>query len=743
MTLALRTFICFIFVMFPALGYTQTLGGGAILQGGPWAQGRGPMYVGQGSSQAIVMDSGPASGGGVGVGLAEQLLVARGTGTPPYVAQGSGPFGTNWCDYDAPTTNPTGYHFLCLSANVNGNSYIATGPGGTGTPGGLTFNINGIETTYTGKMPLVTSVGADFNTGLITVTNTPITTAGVLHFNVAGNTGGIPYFNSPTSWTSTPTLTAGLPLVGGGAGTAPFSASKTGNTNIFATSTGSLVNGNCVSIDGNANLIDAGGPCTTGGGGGTVAPSTANNLAYYAVTGTTVTGLPTANDSVVVTDPTGIPSLSQIIPSAVQDNITRLGIIVSGVWNGSVIPAIYGGTGLATYTSGGLLYSPTTTSVASSAALSSGLPVIGQGAGLAPTTGTKSGTGTKFATTTGALTTGNCVSLNGTSDFVDSGGPCGSGGIASGTDGGTANARVITASYSLAVNSVVSFLATSTNTGPTTANVNGTGLKNIFLSLPSGPAALAGGEMKQGNIILLSYDGTQYQLLNPPASPGMEMASGLLGHVVGTKTMSYDANYIQMVSSNGSTFRATNPSPSANGTVSGAGGLDTGALAANTFYHVWAISNGTTTTGLLSLSSTAPVMPAGYIYKARIGANTTDGSSNFFDVEQIGSKTQYVSYRVMASASASPNVSSYIPSTSRVITAQVFAAGSGNNRATVNPVGYTGSSLIAWTSSGNASNSQIMGDLNMPTSGINTLTLTIVGTGSLRCMGWVDNIIAF
>lgn len=738
MTLVLRTLICFILLMFPIEGWAQTLGGGAILQGGPWAQGHGPMYVGQGSSQAIVMDSGPASGGGVGVGLSEQLLVARGTGTAPFIAQGSGPFGTNWCDYDAPTTNPTGYHFLCLSANVNGNSYIATGPGGTGTPGGLTFNINGIETTYTGKMPLVTSVGADFNTGLITVTNTPITTAGVLHFNVAGNTGGIPYFNSPTSWASTPTLTAGLPLVGGGAGAAPFSASKTGNTNIFGTSTGSLVNGDCVSIDGNGNFIDAGGPCTTGGGGGTVAPSTANNLAYYAVTGTTVTGLPTANDSVVVTDPTGIPSLSQIIPSAVQDNITRLGTIVSGVWNGSVIPAIYGGTGLATYTSGGLLYSPTTTSVASSAALSSGLPVIGQGAGLAPTTGTKSGPGTKFATTTGALTTGNCVSLNGTSDFVDSGGPCGSGGIASGTDGGTANARVITASYSLAVNSVVSFLATSTNTGPTTANVNGTGLKNIFVPLPSGPVALAGGEIKQGNIILLSYDGTRYQLLNPPSSSGMEMASGLLGHVTGSnKKMSYDASYIQMASSNGSIFRATNPSPDADLTLSGAGGLDTGSASPNTFYHVWAISNGTTTTGLLSLSSTAPIMPAGYIYKARIGANRTDASTNFPDLQQVGARSQYITYPTFSSSL----VTSCMPNTASVVTVQAFSGGSTNSSTAINPIGFTQQSVRAWTSSGNGSNSIVIGDLNLTSS--RTLTITVSGTGHASCVGWVDSIIAF
>lgn len=515
MNRALRTLICFLFVLFPGVAFAQTLGGGAILQGGPWAQGHSPMYVGQGSSQAIVMDSGPASGGGVGVGLSEQLLVARGTGTPPFIGQGSGPLGTNWCDYDGPTTS-TGYHFLCLSANVNGHALIVTGAGGTQPPQGLTFNIDGVETHYSGPMPVLFSVGADFNSGLITVTNSPITTSGNLHFNVAGTSGGIPYFNSANSWNTSGVLGAGLPIVGGGAGVAPFSASKSGNTTTFATSTGSLVNGNCVSIDGNGNFIDAGGPCTTGGGGGTVSSSTANNVAYYPSTGTTVTGLPTASDGVLATDGTGVPSITSTLPTAVQGNITTVGTISTGDWAGTAIPAIHGGTGLTSFTSGGLLYSPTTTTVASSAALGTGLPLIGQGAGTAPTTGTKSGNTTKFVTTTGTLTSGDCATWDASGNAIDSGSGCG-GIVFPGTDGGTANAKVVTSSgFTLASNHLVVFVATATNTGASTVNVNSTGVKNIFIETNSGPVALTGGEIISGNTIVLSYDGTQYQFINPP-----------------------------------------------------------------------------------------------------------------------------------------------------------------------------------------------------------------------------------
>ena len=41
-----------------------------------------------------------------------------------------------------------------------------------------------------------------------------------------------------------------------------------GNSATAATSTGSLTNGHCVSIDASGNFVDAGGACTTGGGGG-------------------------------------------------------------------------------------------------------------------------------------------------------------------------------------------------------------------------------------------------------------------------------------------------------------------------------------------------------------------------------------------------------------------------------------------------------------------------------------------
>lgn len=139
---------------------SSALGQSSLLQGGAWTPGHGPMYVGSGSGQPIVQDSGPASGGAIGLGYNEQLLTVRGTGTAPYANAGTGPFGTNACNYDAPTTNATGYHYLCFSPNALGGGLIAYGYGGGATPLPLQFNINGVLTSLnnTGRTRLTGNV---------------------------------------------------------------------------------------------------------------------------------------------------------------------------------------------------------------------------------------------------------------------------------------------------------------------------------------------------------------------------------------------------------------------------------------------------------------------------------------------------------------------------------------------------------------------------------------------------------
>tara|TARA_R110000823_G_scaffold219154_1_gene348155 strand:- start:149 stop:1654 length:1506 start_codon:yes stop_codon:yes gene_type:complete len=60
------------------------------------------------------------------------------------------------------------------------------------------------------------------------------------------------------------------------------------------------------------------------------------------------------------------------------------------------------------------------------------------------------------------------------------------------------------------------------------------------------------------------------------------------------------------------------------------GGLDTGSIAADTTYYLFAIYNPTSTISdyLFSTSSSSPTMPSGYTKKKRIASLLTDGSSN-------------------------------------------------------------------------------------------------------------------
>lgn len=85
-----------------------------------------------------------------------------------------------------------------------------------------------------------------------------------------------------------------------------------------------------------------------------------------------------------------------------------------------------------------------------------------------------------------------------------------------------------------------------------------------------------------------------------------------------------------------------------NTALSGAGGLDVGAIAANTMYHVYAIGSSVAQIGagqplsiypgnaIISLSFTQPVLPFGYDMFRRIGTLVTDNSSHILAFTQTG-----------------------------------------------------------------------------------------------------------
>jgi hypothetical protein len=121
-------------LLIPSLALAQ----GSILQAGPPTGGHAPMYTPFGGLQAVIQDSGPASGGQAGLGLSELLQVAR----SPNASSGTGPMGTHECMYDAPVASGS-YHFLCFDPNAQGGGLIDYGAAGTATPLPLQFMVNG------------------------------------------------------------------------------------------------------------------------------------------------------------------------------------------------------------------------------------------------------------------------------------------------------------------------------------------------------------------------------------------------------------------------------------------------------------------------------------------------------------------------------------------------------------------------------------------------------------------------
>jgi hypothetical protein len=79
-----------------------------------------------------------------------------------------------------------------------------------------------------------------------------------------------------------------------------------------------------------------------------------------------------------------------------------------------------------------------------------------------------------------------------------------------------------------------------------------------------------------------------------------------------------------------------------NAAVDGANGLDTGALANNTWYAIHLIGSSTNTVQpavMASTSATSPLMPTGYDSFRRIGWALTDGSAQFLKFYVYGNAT--------------------------------------------------------------------------------------------------------
>lgn len=137
----------------------------------------------------------------------------------------------------------------------------------------------------------------------------------------------------------------------------------------------------------------------------------------------------------------------------------------------------------------------------------------------------------------------------------------------------------------------------------------------------------------------LAFSGTT---LTAPAFPPQGARSNLSIKVATNTTITVAADYITVT--DGSTFSTHAFSSTINMATTGANALDSGSIAAATWYTVWAIAKADGTTACLaSASASAPTMPSGYTRKARIGwVRTAAGVAQLLGTWQLGNRAQYV-----------------------------------------------------------------------------------------------------
>lgn len=343
---------------------------------------------------------------------------------------------------------------LSLATDVSGNLPVTNLNSGTSASSSTFWRGDGTWATPPGT-GTVTSVAESFTGGLISVGGSPITSSGTLALTVAGTSGGVPYFSSASTWASSGALTANLPVIGGGAGTAPSVGTRSGNTTAFVTTTGTQTNGRCVEIDSNGNHVAAAAACGTGSGTAPYTTTTigASPMSISAAThGVGATPIPicwdTSSPRELTTckwtrDGSGNLVLYYTVAPGEVDiysgggsgggsgSVTSVGLsFTGGLVSVSGTPVTTSGTLALTVagTSGGIPYFSSASTWASSAALTANLPVIGGGAGTAPSVGTRSGNTTAFVTTTGTQTSGDCVTIDASGNHVAAGAACTAGG---------------------------------------------------------------------------------------------------------------------------------------------------------------------------------------------------------------------------------------------------------------------------------------------------------------------------
>jgi len=305
-----------------------------------------------------------------------------------------------------------------VSGTNTGDQTSVTGNAGTATALQTARNINGVAFDGTANITVTAAAGTLTGTTLnSSVVTSSLTSLGTITTGVWNGTA-IANANLANS-----AVTIGSTSVSLGGAAASISGLKLGSltTNGFVkTSAGD----GTLSVDTSTYL-------TTSSASSTYQPldATLTSLAAYntngllvqtaadTFAGRTVTG--TAS-RISITNGNGVSGNPTIdIDSAYvgQSTITTLGTITTGTWSATTIAANKGGTGLASYTIGDLLYASSSSVLSARAAVATGSVLISQGTGTAPIW--SSAPTVTTLTASGTITGDNLIGgVNGTHDTI-------------------------------------------------------------------------------------------------------------------------------------------------------------------------------------------------------------------------------------------------------------------------------------------------------------------------------------
>ncbi len=226
------------------------------------------------------------------------------------------------------------------------------------------------------------------------------------------------------------------------------------------------------------------------------------------------------------------------------------------------------------------------------------------------------------------------------------------------TDSGTANAYVLSpvSPFKSPVSSgagegyfngmIISFRAGNANSGASTVNVNGAGVKNLK---KADGTDVATGDILTNSDVTFRYDGTNFlKVENVNQATATNTGKSFLPQKITIANNTTDANndidfsggnFVFSDFSGQAYVSAMTKRLDANWTAgNNNGGLDTGTKAANTWYYCYAIYNPTTQASdfIFSASNTSPTLPSGFTKYKYIGSILNTASNTLRPFRQVG-----------------------------------------------------------------------------------------------------------